>query len=105
MYDCTWKYACVYYLENDGEAPPMFNIDRPLAGKGAIIIQVSIKIPPCVPFQAIKIIAWHAACIISLEGFSWIFSWKILPLRDFTWLPPGDDFTSLEREIRTVHGI
>ena len=32
--------------------------------------------------------------------FSWIFSWKILPLRDFTWLPPGHDFTSLERDTR-----
>ena len=37
--------------------------------------------------------------------FSWIFSWKILPLVDFTWLPPGNDFTRPEGETRVVNNL
>ena len=43
--------------------------------------------------------AWRLP-VESGYDFPGFFSWKILPLRDFTWLPPGHDFTSLERDTR-----
>ena len=43
--------------------------------------------------------AWRLP-VKSGYDFPGFFSLKILPLKDFTWLPPGHDFTSLERDTR-----
>jgi len=42
------------------------------------------------------IIAWRQSDKFYWYYFPGFFSWKILPLVDFIWLPPGNDFTSPE---------